>query len=94
MGGLIGISNCFKTTNIYLNSGSDMNLLNQGIYMYSPEAGYPKNFPVAFGRGTIEVMKSEVHIIQKVFDFNSDRIAVYIRLSYDSGQNWYKWFSL
>lgn len=74
-----------------LRPTNDMNDLGYGIYTFSPEAGYPQNFPVSWGRGIVVVFKTSPHLYQIVYVSTDTSAAMCVRLSYDEGENWYGW---
>ena len=74
-----------------LRPSNDMNRIGYGIYSFSPEAGYPQNFPVSWGRGIVVVFKTSPHLYQIAYVSTDTYAAMYVRLSYNGGENWYNW---
>ena len=97
VGGLIGAKNFIKTSNNLLTSRDDMNSLESGIiYSFSPESGFPSNFPSSaqMGRGIIDTRICYPHLLQIIYAFNSSSLKIVARMSYDEGTHWYDWMVL
>ena len=97
VGGLIGTKDFIKTSNNLLTSRDDMNSLESGIiYSFSPESGFPSNFPSSaqMGRGIIDTRICYPHLLQIIYAFNSSSLKIVARMSYDEGTHWYDWMVL
>lgn len=68
-----------------------MNNIGYGIYTFSPEAGYPQNFPVTWGRGVILVLETYPHLLQIACVSTNVKTVMCVRLSYNKGEDWYNW---